>query len=71
MSENRKRPVLAPLRTTRPDRALIDLVAAREGIPTSELLHRIVMPEVRRRARTYIADLSPEETREGATEADR
>ena len=59
MAGNRRHPVLAPLRTTQNERALIDMVATTEGKSTAALLRSIVIPEITRRAREVAAEVEP------------
>ena len=59
MAENRQHPVLAPLRTTHTERALIDMVATTMGTSTAALLRSIVIPEISRRAHELAAQVEP------------
>ena len=59
MAENRQHPVLAPLRTTHTERALIDMLATTESTSTAALLRSIVIPEITRRARELAAQVEP------------
>lgn len=45
----RKRPFLAATRVTGREKGWIEAVAQGEGVTVSELLHRIVVPEIQRR----------------------
>jgi uncharacterized protein (DUF1778 family) len=57
----RKRPVTVSTRTTRLEKALLEAAATSEGLPLSEWLHRLAVPEARRRlSRELAAHGAPE-----------
>jgi hypothetical protein len=47
----RMRPLVVSTRATRAEKARIAVVAAQEGVSVSEVIHRLLMPEVDRRVR--------------------